>query len=81
MASNVTRRLFSTTARRMADGSLKAESKRNPETLVRSILSLLIGLAQSSFLVSRHGSLYHGFAPDGQTPIKKTGLRFGWLSH
>lgn len=35
MASNVTRRLFSTTARRMADSNLKTESKRNPETLVR----------------------------------------------
>lgn len=36
MASHVTRRLFSTTARRFADESLKNESKRNPETYVRS---------------------------------------------
>ncbi|KAJ3496642.1 hypothetical protein NLG97_g2499 [Lecanicillium saksenae] len=34
MASHVARRLFSTTTRRMADQSLKAESKRNPETLI-----------------------------------------------
>lgn len=35
MASHITRRLFSTTTRRMADQSLKDESKRNPETMVR----------------------------------------------
>lgn len=35
MASHVTRRLFSSTTRRMADQTLKNESKRNPETMVR----------------------------------------------
>ncbi|KAJ4153962.1 hypothetical protein LMH87_010427 [Akanthomyces muscarius] len=34
MASHITRRLFSTTTRRMADQSLKDESKRNPETMI-----------------------------------------------
>lgn len=40
MASNVTRRLFSTTTRRMVDQTLKAESKRNPETMVRPFFLL-----------------------------------------
>ena len=35
MASVVSRRFFSTTARRMAQETLKNESKRNPETIVR----------------------------------------------
>lgn len=41
MASHITRRLFSTTTRRMADQSLKDESKRNPETMVRPFFFFL----------------------------------------
>lgn len=36
MASQIPRRLFSTTARRLqSNGDLKSESKRNPELMVR----------------------------------------------
>ena len=55
MASQISRRLFSTTARRMQGDTLQKESKRNPEIMVRAaahhIYAPLICVLQMLILV------------------------------